>query len=234
MGQVLDNPTYNALISGNRNLSVGTDTVRYFPEAVSPFVGLADFSEARFAELAAILPPGRTVTVVSAEDIVIPGGWKVNYHGVGLQMLGERAHGPSAGDRGPSAGGWKFVPLRPEHVPQMVALARLTNPGPFGERTIEFGNFVGVFEGDRLMAMSGHRLHPTPYIEISGVCTHPDYVGRGLGGALTYYQVEKIREMGEVPILNVWSQNFRAIRLYERLGFVTRRQLYFNMVQLVV
>jgi predicted GNAT family acetyltransferase len=139
-------------------------------------------------------------------------------------MMGDGAKGWLKGD-------WEFVPLGLEHVPQMVQLAKLTNPGPFGERTIEFGNFVGVFDGDRLMGMSGHRLHPSPYIEISGVCTHPDYVGRGLGAALTYYQVGRIREMGEAPILHVWKHNEQAIRLYEKLGFVTRRELHFNMIQ---
>lgn len=223
MEQKLDNPTYHAMIGGNANLSLGTSTARYFPEAVSPFVGLADLSETRFSELATVLPPNRVAAVVSAEDIVIPASWKVNYHGVGLQMMGEGAHGPSLE-------GWEFVPLRTEHVPLMVDLAKLTNPGPFGERTIEFGGFVGVFDGDRLMAMSGHRLHPSPYIEISGVCTHPDHVGRGLGAALTYYQVERIRAMGEVPMLHVWAHNVRAIRLYESLGFVTRRELHFNMI----
>lgn len=226
MEQILDNPTYHAMIGGNANLSLGTSTARYFPEAISPFVGLADFSEARFSEMAEVLPPKRGAAVVSAEDIVIPANWKVNFHGVGLQMMGERAHGPSLG-------GWEFVPLRKEHVPLMIDLAKLTNPGPFGERTIEFGSFVGVFDGERLMAMSGHRLHPSPYIEISGVCTHPDYVGRGLGAALTYYQVERIRAMAEVPILHVWAHNMRAIRLYESLGFVTRRELHFNIIQLL-
>jgi ribosomal protein S18 acetylase RimI-like enzyme len=222
--QLLDNPVYHAMVSGNANLSLGSSMVRYFPAEISPFAGLADYSEARFSELASVLPPGRGAAVVSPDEIVIPSGWKVNYHGVGLQMMGEGAVGPSLAD-------WEFVPLQQEYVSLMVDLAKLTNPGPFGERTIEFGNFVGVFDGDRLMGMSGHRLHPFPYIEISGVCTHPDYVGRGLGSALTYYQVERIREMGEVPMLHVWAHNVRAIRLYESLGFVTRRELHFNMIQ---
>ena len=225
MQHVLDNPAYHAMMSGNRNLSLGTDTVRYFPGAVSPFAGLVDFTEARFRELAELLPSGRGATVVSPDDIMIPPDWKVRLHGLGLQMTGDNAIGPSLKN-------WEFVPLQKEHVPSMVDLAKLTNPGPFGERTIEFGNFVGIFDGERLMAMSGHRMHPTPYIEISGVCTHPDYAGRGLGAALTYFQVVRIREMGEIPMLHVWAHNSRAIRLYENLGFVTRRELHFNMIEL--
>ena len=226
MEQILDNPTYHAMMSGNRKLSSGSDLVRYFPREISPFVGLADFGSARFEELVRVLPAGRGAVVVSPDEIVVPAAWKVNFHGVGLQMMGEHAHGPVLDDR-------EFVELRREHVPAMVELAMLTNPGPFGERTIEFGNFVGVFDGDRLMAMSGHRLHPAPYIEVSGVCTHPDYAGRGLGAALTYFQVVRIREKGEIPILHVWAHNSRAIRLYENLGFVVRRELHFYMIELI-
>ncbi len=226
MERILDNPTYHAMMSGNSGLALGSSQVRYFPQEVSPFVGLPDFTPARFEELATVLPPERgMVVVVSPDEIEIPPRWKVNYHGVGLQMMGEHSQGPLPDGR-------EFVPLRTEHVSSMVALAKLTNPGPFGERTIEFGGFVGVFDGDRLMAMSGHRLRPSPYVEISGVCTHPDYAGRGLGAALTYYQVERIRERGEVPILHVWAHNVGAIRVYERLGFVTRRQLHFYMIEI--
>jgi hypothetical protein len=93
--QLLDNPVYHAMMSGNANLSLGTSTARYFPAAISPFAGLADYCEARFAELAVVLPPEQGAAVVSPDDIVIPAGWKVNYHGLGLQMMGEGVHGPS-------------------------------------------------------------------------------------------------------------------------------------------
>jgi hypothetical protein len=42
MEQILDNPTYYAMMSGNAGLSHGSSNARYFPEEVSPFVGLPD------------------------------------------------------------------------------------------------------------------------------------------------------------------------------------------------
>ena len=73
MEQILDNPTYHAMMSGNAGLSLGSSTARYFPQEVSPFVGLPDFSEASFGELAAVLPAERSrVVVVSPDEIVIP------------------------------------------------------------------------------------------------------------------------------------------------------------------
>jgi ribosomal protein S18 acetylase RimI-like enzyme len=231
---ILDNPAYNAMISGNRSLSLGTETARYFPLEVSPFVGLADFSRERFAELAAVLPAGRPFALATPGKIEIPPGWDVKVYGPGLQMMGDKVKvaGEGGGVSGKAGSDLEFVPLRAEHVSQMVALAQLTNPGPFGKRTIEFGNFVGVFDGDRLMGMSGHRMHPTPYLEISGVCVHPEYTGKGLGAALTLYQVRRIREMGDIPMLHVWAHNTRAIGVYEALGFVTRREIHFGFLQL--
>jgi hypothetical protein len=41
---------------------------------------------------------------------------------------------------------------------QALELARLTNPGPFGIRTIELGDYVGCFEGPRTGG-NGGRAH---------------------------------------------------------------------------
>jgi ribosomal protein S18 acetylase RimI-like enzyme len=224
MEHVLDNPAYHALLSGNRQLALGAGTMWYFPAEVSPFVGLKDYNEPTLHQLAGILPQDRTAVTITTTQIEIPAPWKITYYGVGLQMMGDQVPEP-----GKMEG--EVVPLQREHVPQMMALAKLTNPGPFGERTIEFGHFSGVFDHGRLIAMSGHRLQPLPYVEISGVCTHPDFAGKGLGAMMTLLQLQRIREQGNIPILHVWAHNANAIRLYEKLGFVTRRTLHFTVMQ---
>ena len=122
------------------------------------------------------------------------------------------------------------VPLRPAHVPQMCALAELTRPGPFDTRTIEFGGYVGVFDGDRLGAMAGERMHDAPRREASGICTHPDYQGRGLARRLSELVVRRILDRGETPFLHVVATNARAIGLYERMGFTTAREVPVRIV----
>jgi hypothetical protein len=37
MNNVLTNPVYNALLSGDKHLSVGNNNVKFFDEQVSPF-----------------------------------------------------------------------------------------------------------------------------------------------------------------------------------------------------
>ena len=39
MKNLLQNPVYNALLTGDRHFNVGSDKVKYFNEEVSPFVG---------------------------------------------------------------------------------------------------------------------------------------------------------------------------------------------------
>jgi predicted GNAT family acetyltransferase len=125
------------------------------------------------------------------------------------------------------------VELTAAHVPQMVALAQLTRPGPFDTRTIEFGGYVGVFDGDRLVAMAGERLRDRHLREASGICAHPDYQGRGLARRLSELVVRRILARGETPFLHVVATNARAIALYERMGFVIAREVPLRVVSRV-
>ena len=60
-----------------------------------------------------------------------------------------------------------------------IALATLTKPGPFGPKTMQMGTYVGFRDGDSLVALGGERFAVPGFTEISGICTHPDYRGRG-------------------------------------------------------
>jgi len=109
--------------------------------------------------------------------------------------------------------------LRAEHAPQAVELAKLTNPGPFGIRTPELGEYFGYFEGQRLVAMAGERMCAGDLHEISGVCTHPDFQGRGLARKLTLKLVHRQLQRGKTPFLHVMSHNTPARALYAKMGF---------------
>jgi predicted GNAT family acetyltransferase len=118
-----------------------------------------------------------------------------------------------------------IIELGEADTAEMIALARLTKPGPFGTRTRELGTFLGVRREGTLAAMAGERMRLADYAEISAVCTHPDFLGRGLAGGLMAAVMERMRKKGETPILHVRANNSRAIELYGRLGFVERRRL---------
>jgi len=113
------------------------------------------------------------------------------------------------------------------HNEEMLALVKLTQPGPFGTRTRELGEYIGVVQNGRLVSMAGERLKFAGYTEVSAVCTHPDFTGKGLSAMLCTEMVRRIRARGDQPMLHVRNSNTRAIALYERLGFRKRRT--FNM-----
>src|SRR5262249_255229 len=109
--------------------------------------------------------------------------------------------------------------LRTEHATRALELAILTNPGPFGVRTIELGDYFGVFEGERLVAMAGERMFADVLREISGVCTHPDFQGKGLARQLMLKLIRREIQRGETPFLHVMRDNAAARGLYARMGF---------------
>ena len=225
MEQFLDNPVYNALLSGDARLANGNNNVKYFDREVSPYVGIRDGYHDGFRDLFQLFQPGREILFATRKKIVVPEGWKLIREIEGSQfVLREKK---SFQNKNTAV----LVPLLPKHTAEMVKLAALTRPGPFDMRTIEFGNYFGIFEGGRLAAMTGERLHVNNYTEVSAVCTHPDFLGKGYASILLEHQVNLILNAGQIPFLHVKSDNDRAIFLYERIGFVKNGPMNFYFMQ---
>ncbi|QKJ31992.1 GNAT family N-acetyltransferase [Mucilaginibacter mali] len=223
MEHVLDNPAWSALLSGNKNLALGTDAVKYFDAEVSPFVGFAENNAESFRALYDMVPGTSPRGFISPVEMKIPAGWRILAKIKCPQMI--------FGGKATPTGNANIIPLTLEHVPPMLALTKLTNPGPFAQRTIEFGHYTGIFAGDQLVAMAGQRMHAFNYAEISAVCTHPDHLGKGYARQLLLHQAARIQAAGNVPYLHVRDDNERAIKVYEGIGFVTRRHIYFYIIQ---
>ena len=124
-----------------------------------------------------------------------------------------------------------MVELGPQDSAEMLALATLTKPGPFGTRTHELGSYVGIRFQGKLVAMAGERLKVPGYTEVSAVCTHPDHTGKGYARVLMTEIMRRIRERGETPMLHVRADNSRAVQLYERLGFRIRKEMHFAVLR---
>ena len=219
MKHLLDNPVYQALLSGNRNLARGTGEVSYFDRNVSPFVGLKENSPSYLRKLAGVLPDSGKRAVMSEGPLEVPPCFKIFEAVPILQMV---YHG--SGEK-PEQGQQQIRSLGEADVTEMLALTKLTRPGPFDRGTLLLGHYRGVFINGQLAAMAGQRMHPLPYAEISAVCTHPAFRGMGLAGRLIIDQVQRILANTEVPILHVKTDNTPAIRLYAALGFGVRKAM---------
>jgi predicted GNAT family acetyltransferase len=223
MEHMLDNPAFNSLKTGNKNLANGTDEIKFFDKDVSPFMGFDENTDTNFKKLAAIIQENRQFAFVSKTATEIPHPWNVLFYATGYQMV-YRGDIKSIDES-------NLVILADEHIPQMLALTKLTNPGPFAQRTIDFGHYGGIFDGDKLVAMAGQRMNPLPYAEISAVCTHPDYLGRGYAKQLLQQQINRIITEGNIPFLHVRCDNERAVKIYVSMGFETRVMVWFYVIE---
>jgi ribosomal protein S18 acetylase RimI-like enzyme len=206
----LDNPIWCALTTRQAHLGVHRPPASKFHPEVSILGATAHDDDGALAHLVA---PGEQVGIFGDEPRALAG-----FELVAVAPLLQMLYAGGAVENDDPA----IVTLGAADVPEMMALAELTKPGPFNRRTPEMGDFLGIREGGALVAMAGQRLRVPGHIEISAICTHPDRAGRGLGAALTRAQLRRILAAGEQPFLHVRGDNTRAIALYERLGFAPR------------
>jgi GNAT superfamily N-acetyltransferase len=207
---ILDHIFWHALAGPHRRHADGNAEALRYTEGFSPIIAFADPARPDFAALAPHVRPGQHFYCDSWTGAAPP-GWRIEAESTMFRMLWEGA--TPAADPAPDA-----VPLGPQHAAQALALATLCKPGPFGLRTIELGEYFGYFDGTRLVAMAGERLRAPGLCEISGVCTHPDYQGRGLARKLIARLLYRHRQRGERSFLHVMHGN-PAHQLYLAMGF---------------
>jgi GNAT superfamily N-acetyltransferase len=219
---LLDNIMWHVLSGPHARFAAGGPTAKRYASGFSPILGFADNAR---PDLDALRPH-----VAAGEHFYcgdwggpVPAGWTLDAEATMFQMLWNGT--TPADDPAPEA-----VALGAAHAPAALALAELTRPGPFGPRTLELGDYFGVFDGGRLVAMAGERMNAGRFREISGVCTHPDFQGRGLARRLMLKLLRREVQRGETPFLHVMRANESAHALYLRMGFIDHRETVVRVV----
>ncbi len=213
----LERPPWSALTTTHSGFALRNDLAcRYRPD-IAPMAGVREVSAACLEALAALMAPGDVVGLFDAIPISPGRDLAVLMHKAIEQMVYVGSEiAPVAGE---------FASLTPADVPAMMQLAELTKPGPFAQRTIVLGSYIGIRSGDQLLAMAGERMRFDGFTEISAVCTHPDHRGRGHAALLVSALMRNILARGETPFLHIFSDNTSAAALYRKLGFAYRRSL---------
>jgi predicted GNAT family acetyltransferase len=224
----LDNVIWQALTTRQTQFAESSGIARRFIPEIGPLAGLREPSAEGFESLAALLAPQATISLFLAEPYRDRPGWTVVGGAPLLQMTRENIQSPPRPSLHPST---TIVELEKADVSQMVALTELTKPGPFLQRTHELGRFVGIRQGDKLVAMSGERLKVPGFTEVSAVCTHPQHTGRGYAGVLMAEVMRHIMARNETPFLHVREDNGGAIALYEKLGFRSRVRAHYAILR---
>ncbi len=217
----LDHPVWSSLTGGHRHFAQGGPLALRYPREVGPFAALGQDSPAAWTALAALLAPGESVMLVTPDPLAGADGLEATRLGPVLQMVATRDAGHAAA---------QTVLLGEDDAAEMRSLTGLTNPGPFGMRTHELGEFLGIRDGGVLAAMTGERMRPGGMVEVSAVCVHPEHRGKAYARTLMVEKMRRIVDRGDLPFLHVYPDNASAIALYESLGYVARRTLQLTRV----
>src|ERR1700688_1055354 len=186
----LDHPVWHALTTRHAALAEAGGLALRSPSDVAPFADMPEMSAQGFAALGALMSPSDFVVLLTPDPVTVPAEFKTLFAKTGEQMIGMPAETSGRAD---------IVTLGADDVPAMMELTKLTNPGPFAARTRELGTFLGVKVGGRLVAMAGERMKPAEYTEITAVCVHPDFRGRGHAQMLLGAVARQMSARGETP-----------------------------------
>lgn len=220
----LDNVIWQALTTRQTQFAEASGQARRFLPDVTALTALAEENPQNFASLGELIGPRGTGALFLDHPYEDRAGWEYVVGAALLQMVCES-------DTPPVAANFPITELGLQDSPEMIELTALTKPGPFGPRTHELGTYLGIRREGRLVAMAGERLKVPGHTEVSAVCTHPDYLGHGYAQALMSEVMRGIRGRGEMPFLHVRADNARAARVYEKLGFKTRKEGYFAVLR---
>src|SRR4029077_6502867 len=221
MLESLDNPIWSALTTEHRRLARSHGLARRYQPDVSPFAAFLNPTKDAFADLQRLVSPGEHVAFFTASPFDVLGGWQVDRSRWIDQMICEAPL-----DLPPVAP----LPLGTTDVPEMLELTAATEPGPFSKQTIRMGRYFGIRASDgRLVAMAGERLQSSGVAEISAVCTHPEFRGRGYARDLTTFVAVQILAAGKIPFLHVKSENGAKV-VYEKIGFRLRAAICLTVI----
>ncbi|HEY4207876.1 MAG TPA: GNAT family N-acetyltransferase [Puia sp.] len=213
----LDNPLWHALKGAQQAFSIGSAHVRRYRPGILPFAAYDYNAPDKIIELDNFLDKDAIFFLVG-ELPALPPHWQLIRELPCLQMILEPAFIPIQDTPA-------VIPLTLADKDPMFELIRRVQPGYYERDTHELGNYFGVFENKKLVAIAGERMRLEGMIEISAVCTDPAYTGRGYAQQLIFHICQANR--GKRIFLHVLTSNERAIRLYEHLGFRKRREISF-------
>ncbi len=217
MEEKLKNPVWDSLCETHRSFSLDYENVKFYNPEICPFGAFTDASKTANALNAYAKLTDRFFLVSENETPTFDENLVILDHKIeGCQMVLENFIEVDITEN--------IVPLSKKHQEEIYNLVWLVMPGYYQKRSIEMGNYFGIFKDKKLVAVSGQRMQTKDWIEISSIVTHPDYTRRGYAKQLTAHVTKEILKENKHPILHTTKGN-AAIGLYEALGFKLTREM---------
>lgn len=222
MTDLLERPVWGALTTRHAGLAEGDTLARRYPGTITALAATRDEGAESLTALATLLASGETAILLQPGRLAPVASLELTMEAEVVQMVATTSL-PEITDP-------RIAPLTEVDAPAMLDLATLTKPGPFTLKALSLGRFWGVKLDGQLVAMAGERMRVTGFTELSGLCTHPDVRGQGLGKLMLRFVAGRICAAGERPFLHAYASNTAAISLYEASGFAVQRMLMASAV----
>lgn len=211
----LDNPVWHSLNETHQGFAIDYDTIKLFHPDYCPFGGFTEVENtanpiAEYAELA-------NHFYIIGEKPNIPENLKLEGELVCHQMIIYDKINLNIED--------EIVKLGESHLEDLLGLVKIVYPEYFKKKTADLGNYYGIYKNNQLVAVTGERMKLNEFSEVSAVITHPDHTGKGYAKQLIAHTVNEILKQNKTPFLHVAESNIGAIKLYEKLGFQTRKKI---------
>lgn len=216
----LDNPVWFSLSETHQKHSIGYEHVKFYHPDYCPFGGFTNQDTSNpCAAYSQLCNP----FFIVGEQPMLPDFLRIEKELICLQMV--------VSTKVEIATTEEILPLTTTHSDALFQLVNQVQPGYFRNKTFLLGDYFGIFKNGKLIAAAGERMKMNRFTEVSAIVTHPDHTGKGYAGQLTAHVVNKIFDEGKLPFLHVVNTNQRAIALYEKLGFITRRNISFWLIR---
>ena len=215
--QKLDNPVWYSLSETHKDISINYHNTKFYDPAYCPFGGFIETNNvvAQIDEYSKLI----NHFFVVGEKPLFSEKILLRNELICQQMILEQRVEINTGEN--------VIALDDTFGESLSSLVNEVQPGYFKKKTNLMGNYFGIIQEGKLIAVTGERMRMNDFTEISAVVTHPFYTGKGFAKQLVAHTANKIFDENKTPYLHVAETNFGAIKLYEKLGFKTRRKISF-------
>lgn len=221
----LKTAVWQALSTQQKHLTLCDGGAIRLQPGYPPMAAFSDPKRPDWAGLQRLCRPGDELFVTGLEDAPAA-PWTLVEQTSAHLMLWPASH------RHDLEGQDGFRLLQASDADQVMRLAKAAQLLPFGEKSLEMGEFVGAFEGERLVSMCGRRLRFGTWCEAASLCTDPQATGKGYATKLVGWTAHRMQQQGLGLFAHVMADNSHAMGIYKRRGANFIGQVSVSVVRL--